>query len=529
MDFNNIKTNYGKPALFLVVGLLIGWLLFHQTDSTVVEQSKENVKAASGKKIVWVSAMHPHIRSDKPGKCPICGMDLVPMEEDADGNLIDPSALVMTEQAMRLADVETVVVQSGTASKRLRLYGKVQADERTKQTLSSHIPGRIERLDLNYTGEIVQKGQVIGTVYSPELVTAQKELLEAIQMGESGQVLVEASRNKLKQWKLTEEQIRKIEHSGQPITNFPVLSEFSGVVLGKRVNEGDYVTQGSALYDVSDLSHVWILFDVYERDLQWIKKGDRITFSAEAMPGKEFEGKVSFIEPVLDPSTRTVKVRIEFANTNRQFKPEMFVTGILDSKTGKTEHLIVPNSAVLWTGERSIVYVKDPEADKPTFHLREIKLGASLGDSWIVENGLNAGEQLVVKGTFEVDASAQLAGKASMMTHAAMAMPVSMTMPMNEDIEEQSDKKTEMKNIPVSGNCDMCKDRIEKTAKSVKGVSFAEWTAEKQNLHVIYDKNLTNTDIIEKAIAAVGHDTEHYRAKDSVYDALPGCCKYRDK
>lgn len=522
MDFNNIKTKYLKPALLVVAGLFIGWLLFHNGKTASDTKAKEQAEAAPGKKIVWVSAMHPHIRMDKPGKCPICGMDLVPMEEDATGHLIDPDALVMTEQAMRLADVQTVAVEAGNVSKKVRLYGKVQADERARQTMSSHIPGRIERLDLNYTGEPVQKGQVIGTVYSPELVTAQNELLQALQMGESGKALADAARNKLKQWKLTDEQVRGIAESGQAVSNFPIISSLSGIVLSKRVNEGDYVSQGSPLYDVSDLGRLWVLFDAYERDLPWIKQGDRVTFTAEAIPGKEFAGVVSFIDPVLDPATRTAKVRIEYTNNGR-FKPEMFVTGILNSKPGNTDKLIVPNSAVLWTGERSVVYVKDPAVDKPTFHLREVELGASLGESWVVEKGLNAGEQLVVRGAFEVDASAQLAGKTSMMTPQATAVPAAMDMSHHEMSDSQ-----EMKNIRVEGLCDMCKETIEKSAKRVKGVSFAEWNKETKNLHVMFDKTKATTEAIEKSIAAAGYDTEHHRAPDSVYEKLPSCCKYRD-
>lgn len=537
MDLKHIQTKYLKPALWAFAGLLIGWFLFHgsdTTDETTVKETVDTPTAAPGKKIIWVSAMHPYIRRDKPGKCPICGMDLVPMEEDAEGNLIDPNALVMTEEAMRLADVETFTVQTGLASKRLRLYGKVQVDERAKQTLSAHIPGRIERLDLNYTGETVRKGQVIGTVYSPDLVTAQNELLEALQMGENGRPLVDAARNKLKQWKLTDAQIRGIEQSGEAVVHFPIVSTITGVVLAKQVNEGDYVAQGTALYAISDLRKLWVLFDAYERDLPWIRQGDRIAFTAEAVPGKTFSGVVSFIDPVIDPLTRTAKVRVEYTNDGR-FKPEMFVTGLLESKPPKTDQLVVPNSAVLWTGERSIVYVKDPTADRPTFHLREVVLGASLGDSWIVENGLNAGEELVLRGAFEIDASAQLAGKSSMMTHQAQARPVSMpgdgasSMKMTPDMKMGAAENAgpEMRNIRVEGLCDMCKSRIEKTAKSVDGVSFAEWNKETKNLHVMFDQSETGADAIEKAIAAVGHDTEHHRAPDSVYEKLPACCQYR--
>ncbi len=195
--------------------------------------------------------------------------------------------------------------------------------------------------------------------------------------------------------------------------SFPIPQELS---LTGRVSEGDYVAGGAVLFNVADLSRVWGVFDAYESDLPWISLNQTVEFTARAIPGKTFTGKVSFIDPVINPATRTAQVRIGINNPGLQFKPEMFINGVFYSalKTGGDE-LIIPQSAVLWTGKRSIVYVKTPDTGIPSFKMREITLGASMKDTWVVVDGLSEGEEIVINGTFSVDASAQLAGKPSMM------------------------------------------------------------------------------------------------------------------
>ncbi len=182
------------------------------------------------------------------------------------------------------------------------------------------------------------------------------------------------------------------------------------------MNNGDHVDQGTVLFDVTDLSHVWIMFDAYESDLPFIKTGDRLTFTIQALPGINFTGRIIFIDPVIDPVTRVAKVRVEINNESGRLKPEMFATGIVKANLDQYRNkLVIPRSAVLWTGTRSIVYVKQPDINEPVFKIREIELGPSLGNSYVVVNGLNEGEEIVTNGTFSVDAAAQLEGKPSMM------------------------------------------------------------------------------------------------------------------
>ncbi|MHB9140970.1 MAG: efflux RND transporter periplasmic adaptor subunit [Paludibacter sp.] len=405
-----------KPALWVVGGLLLGWLIFHHSEpakknNATTEQTDNHDEKAHQ---IWTCAMHPQIRMDKPGKCPICGMELIPLVSESAN--IDPDAVQMTEAGVKLAEVQTTVIGKQNAKKDVSLYGKIQADERRIKIQSAHVPGRIEELLVSFTGEQVAKGQVIARIYSPSLVTAQEELLQAKQLNPAQPALIDAAREKLRQWKLTNKQIAAIEQSGKTQTVFDVIADVSGVVLTKRVNQGDYVQEGQPLYEVADLSYVWVLFDAYESDLPWIKVGNTVSFSLESLPGEKFTGKVSFIDPVINPSTRVALVRVDASNPGGILKPEMFVNGQISAALPKYNNgIVIPQSSVLWTGPRSVVYVKVPGTKEPEFKMREIELGPSLSNSYVVLSGLSKGEEIVTNGTFAVDASAQLAGKKSMM------------------------------------------------------------------------------------------------------------------
>ena len=363
---------------------------------------------------IWTCSMHPQIRQNEPGDCPLCGMDLIPLES-TDGEL-DPMAVSMSPTAMQLAQVQTMVVNKGKADKSIRLNGKVQADERLLFTQPSHIPGRIEKLSVNFTGEFVSAGQVLANVYSPELVTAQEELFEAKKIKESQPALFNAAKEKLKNWKLTDKQIDQIIASNKTVEQFPILANVSGYVTKKMVNLGDYIRQGEALYEIADLSKVWLLFDVYESDMTWINKGDAVIYTVQSIPGKTFQGRISYIDPVINPKTRVAKARLEATNKGLMLKPEMFATGTIEAKTNTdNESLTVPKTAVMWTGKRSVVYVMQMSAQGVSFIMREVTLGPELGESYVIDEGLQPGEEIAINGTFSIDAAAQLAGKPSMM------------------------------------------------------------------------------------------------------------------
>jgi len=535
--FSNQTTRY---VLFVVAGLLLGWIFFHSSPKGENVEAVHNHSAEEKKAEVWTCSMHPQIRMDKPGKCPICGMDLILLNSNSSGSS-DPMAIHLTKEAAQLANVLTSVVSSQKPVKEVRLYGKVQADERLLQSQVTYISGRIEKLMVNFTGETVRKGQTLAVIYSPELITAQQELIEAAKTKQSQPEIYEASIEKLRQWKLSEKQIISIESSGQVQSNMEIASSASGIVTARRVNNGDYVSQGTVLYEVSDLSRVWVLFDAYESDLAFLNKGDQVDFTIQALPGTAFSGSIIFIDPVIDPVNRVAKVRVEINNPGSKLKPEMFATGMVKSNLAEyKDKLVIPRSAVLWTGKRSIVYVKQ-HGDEPIFKIREIGLGPLLGNSYVITDGLTEGEEIVTEGAFSVDAAAQLEGKPSMMnqeggptsTMPGMVMPDDAkpkepkSMP-GMDMKEESNKKgMEHQSFMVSGNCEQCKDRIETAASSVLGVSSAEWSAETKMLHVQFDGAKANSDAIQKVIAKVGHDTEKYKASDVAYKGLPECCLYR--
>ena len=273
------SNKYLKYSLLLILGIFIGWLFFHPSPKNG-EKHDHSSEIAQG--TIWTCAMHPQIRLDEPGKCPICGMDLIPLIQNSSA-AIDPDAIHLTAEAVQLANVLTTVVSKEKPVKEIRLYGKVQADERLLQSQVAHVPGRIERLAVNFTGESVVKGQVLAQIYSPELVTAQQELLEAARTKESQPAIYEAAREKLHQWKLTDSQIANIEASGTVQNTVDITSNSGGIVTSRRVNTGDYVSQGTVLFDIADLSRVWVMFDAYESDLQFLRKGEKISFTLQKL------------------------------------------------------------------------------------------------------------------------------------------------------------------------------------------------------------------------------------------------------
>ena len=404
----------------LVVGLLLGWLIFGGSETEPAaghlhdaELTEETLSASEAE--TWTCSMHPQVRQPEPGDCPICGMDLIPLDDEEDKGL-DPNAISMSPTAMQLANIQTAVVGHMDPVKKVRMNGKIQSDERLVYSQSSHIPGRIEQLMVNFTGEYVQEGQVIASIYSPDLVTAQEELFEAQKIRVKQPALFRAAKEKLKNWKLTEEQIQQILESGSARETFDIRADMSGYVTEKKVNTGDYVNRGQAIYEIADLSRVWVLFDVYESDMPWVDRGDEVTFTIPSLPGETFEGEISFLDPVIDPKTRVAKARVVKSNPDLKLKPEMLASGVVEAElANQDDNVVVPKTAVMWTGERSVVYVKSESEKGVDFIIRDVILGPGLGESYIVEEGVEAGEEIAVNGTFSIDAAAQLAGKRSMM------------------------------------------------------------------------------------------------------------------
>jgi len=420
-SIQNIKENYKLLLGVFFLGLVFGWLFFHssaEASHSVSEiESHERHNHESSDPTTWTCSMHPQIKQDKPGLCPICAMDLIPLTKvssvDED---IDPNEIMMSESAAKLAEIQTSTVAKGRAKKLIYLQGKVEIDERNIAKLTARFGGRIEKLFINFTGQNVKKGEKLATIYSPELVTAQRELLEAVAYKESRPSLYNAARGKLKLWDLNEEQIDAIEGSAEPQLYFDILSPITGTVSMRHVAIGDYVKEGKPLFQVVDLSKLWVMFDAYESDLPWIKLDDKISFTVQSLPGKKFTAKVSYIDPFINGKTRITKVRVEIPNAELSLKPEMFTSGLVESKIAENTSLIlIPKSAILWTGKRAVVYVKVPNRKSPSFRYREIVLGAEAGAFYVLTEGLELGEEIATNGVFKIDAAAQLQGLPSMM------------------------------------------------------------------------------------------------------------------
>jgi len=393
------------------VGTLIGWFLFGGASNTEVKHNHEKVSETNQ---MWTCSMHPQIMQPEAGDCPICGMDLIPAETGSDGLLADQFQL--TENAMALANIQTFVIgESESKENSTKLSGKIAENEEANSVQVIYFSGRIEKLNVSFTGEEIRKGQLLATIYSPELYAAQQELLTAASLKESQPELYKAVRNKLKIWKLSKNQINQIEKSGKVKENVPVYATVSGTVTEKLVEQGESVKQGQPLLKIANLNTVWANFDVYENQIDLFKKGQEVKVTTNAYANKEFKGKVDFINPTLNTKTRTVTLRVELNNKEGVFKPGMFVqatieSGILNNKTVIT----IPTSAVLWTGERSLVYLKT-NPNETVFEMREVVLGNQIGANYEILDGLFVGNEIVTNGTFTVDAAAQLNGKKSMM------------------------------------------------------------------------------------------------------------------
>ena len=491
MEYNKNKKEAFKKvfkiALVVVVAFLCGYLLksFSQRPPTGIEDEHPGQQTTSSEKTIWTCSMHPQIRQPKPGKCPICFMDLVPVKVGSSAEA-GPRQLAVSEETAKLMEIETAAVQRKFVTVEVRMVGKIDFDETKVKNITAWVPGRIDRLYVDFTGITVNKGDHMVELYSPQLISAQAELLQASKAAgsintESPDLIkkttsatLQAAREKLHLLGLTDQQINKIETSGKPDTHITIYSPISGVVTWKNATEGVYVETGTPIYTVADLSRLWVKLDAYESDLVWIRYGQEVEIITEAYPGEIFKGKITFIDPVLDDKTRTVKLRVNVDNSQGKLKPQMFVRAAVNSNVAEggkvmapemagkwicpmhpdivkdapgscdicgmalvtTESLgyvkadttagaplVIPASAPLITGKRAVVYVRLPNTKKPTYEGREITLGPRAADYYIVESGLAEGELVVTNGNFKIDSALQIQAKPSMMNPQGEKMP----------------------------------------------------------------------------------------------------------
>jgi Cu(I)/Ag(I) efflux system membrane fusion protein len=467
-----------------VLTFFAGYMLkSHLKGPEAQRQGLQAVQSANVQK--WTCSMHPEVIRDESGKCPKCGMDLIPITAGSTtGEAL--RELTLSPESAKLMEIETTVVERKFAQAEVRMVGKIDYDETRLKHITAWVPGRIDRLYVDFTGISVNKGDHMVYLYSPELISAQAELLQAAKavasvsaetselLKRSTEAMLQSAREKLRLLGLSEEQIENIEASGEPVTHLTIHSPIGGIVIHKNATEGMYVDTGTPIYTVADLSRLWVKLDAYESDLPWIRYGQDVEFATEAYPGEVFTGIISFIDPILSARTRTVKLRVNVDNSHGKLKPEMFVRAVVHAKVAKggkvmapemagkwicpmhpdivknasgncdicgmdlvtTESLgyvkadepkeaplIIPVSAALITGKRAIVYVQKPDVETPTYEGREVVLGPRAGDYYIVESGLDEGEVVVTNGNFKIDSAMQIQAKPSMMNPEGAEMP----------------------------------------------------------------------------------------------------------
>jgi len=375
----------------------------------------------------WTCSMHPQIRQPEPGACPICGMDLVPVDGGAASAPDD--AVVLSERARRLAQLRTTEVRRhGDAAAEVRLLGRVETDESTRRTVTTWIDGRIDRLHVDTTGQQVRRGQVIASLYSPEVYSAHQDLLAAQRQvarldpgspaGSAATSALDAARDRLALLGVDEAEIQRMAEATSPTRSVPIHSPFSGTVIERLASEGSYVQTGAPLYRLADLDRVWVQLDAYESDLSRVSVGQAVAIRVDALPSERFDGQVAFVDPTVDPQRRTARVRVELANPDHVLRPGMFAEATLFAeRAADTEApLVIPESAPLFTGQRSVVYVEVERDGSVAYEPRAVRLGPRLGDVYPVVAGLREGEEVVSRGAFALDADLQIRGGPSMMT-----------------------------------------------------------------------------------------------------------------
>lgn len=420
-------------ALVALIAFALGALLFgscQDTESGVAGTGHAGHagESVSAEETTWTCSMHPQIRQSEPGLCPICGMDLIPVEQNEEGEPL-PERVSLSERAKVLARVRTSVVRRmDDPATEVRLLGRVEADETRTRVVTAWVGGRIDRLHVKVTGQPVAAGQTIATLYSPEVLAAHQDLISARRQVDrmkaatpparaAAEAALEATRDRLLLLGVSGSRVRAMESESRPTRQIGISSPFPGTVMERLATEGAYVTTGEPLLRVADLSKVWVQLDAYERDLSALLVGQTVAVVLESQPGESFEGRVAFIDPTIDAQRRTARVRIEVDNPDGLLRPGMFAQAVVHGQTGTAEDrpLVVPQTAPLFTGRRAVVYVEVPDTDRPTYDARVVRLGPRAGDVYPVVAGLTEGERVVTQGAFALDADLQIRGGSSMM------------------------------------------------------------------------------------------------------------------
>lgn len=402
------------PIVFAVIGLLVGLTL------GAPHETPHDHHHADG--VTYTCSMHPEVRSDEPGTCPICGMALTPAAAEPAGDA-SRTSVTLSERARALARIRTTPVKRRNATDELSLLGRIEQDETRVRTVTAWTAGRIDRLHIAATGATVRKGQTIATVYSPEIYTAQRDLIQSTRQldrlgDEAGytraaaEATVASATQRLRLLGVSASEIAEMAKESEPRTQVRIHSSHAGTVVERAIDEGAYVERGTPIYRIADLSKVWVQLDAYEADLAELRVGQKVRLTVDALPGATFDGEVVFIDPQVDARQRTTRVRVELPNDG-SLRPGMFARAAV--ATEQEEGLVIPRSAPLFLGARAVVFVATPADDGDVrYDVRDVVLGARTGETYRVIDGLEEGEDVVTHGAFAIDADLQIRGGKSL-------------------------------------------------------------------------------------------------------------------
>jgi membrane fusion protein, copper/silver efflux system len=467
-----------QPALLLIIG---GLLIFklgvaQRTGWISQDDSGDASVAAAGSNVQYICPMFCVPPQDEPGRCPVCGMELVPATAGDDKG--DERSIVVDAAARRIANISTAAVQSVPQRRKMRAVGRVRYDEGTLATISSYVDGRIEQLYADYTGVTVRQGDQLALVYSPELYGAQVEMIQTrrsmngaqsstlARVRETQERLYQSSRRKLLELGMTEAQVASLEQSGEPNSRLHLYSPISGTVIERLAVEGQYIATGEPIYRIVDLSKVWLMLDMFPEDAAAVRYGQRVEAELQSLPGQRFSGRVAFIDPVVDSRTRTVGVRVVLPNEQglmrigdyaratvevelagsgeaaaEIYDPELAgkwisprhphviedepgacrvcgVDLVSASRFGFAEEPVEPNNVMVVPRNAVLMAGENSvvyvEVEAGRFEIRPVVLGPSIGDRIVIVRGVERGEQVAVSGNFLIDSQMQLAGNPSL-------------------------------------------------------------------------------------------------------------------
>ena len=398
---------------------LLSWTRSHTPVDEHAGHDLSTMAAAPGEReiLYWYDPMHPAYKSDKPGVAPDCGMQLVPKYADEAEAMKDmpPGTVMLSAEKQQLIGVRTSQVRRERLLRTIRTVGRLEADETKIARVHVKVAGWVEEVFVDFVGKLVKKGQPLFTLYSPELVSTQREYLIARrgnkylgdspyqEVAQGAESLLRAARARLELWDISEEQIQKLEETGEVTRTMTLYSPLEGFVTQRNLYPRVYVTPEAELYEVADLSTMWVYVDIYEYEVSYVQVGQAATMRLSYFPEKTYSGRVTYVYPTLDPKTRTIRVRLEFPNPDFELKPGMYAD--VELKVDYGVQTLVPSEAVLDSGVRQIVFLAQPGG---FFEPREVQVGSRLENQYIILSGLNVGETIVTSGNFLIDSESRL-------------------------------------------------------------------------------------------------------------------------